>query len=99
MRDSTVQERHLRVLVGVVGASGLVYPMLLCAVQLVFAQFLAPDGAAVAFWLGLGVVSSVALVATVRWTAGRRVLSPWLLAGLLPPALYELWLVWPALTE
>jgi hypothetical protein len=98
MRDSAVQERHLRVLVGVVGASGLVYPMLLCAVQLVFAQFLAPSGAAVALWLGLGVASSVALVATVRWTAGRRVLSPWLLAGLLPPALYELWLAWPLLT-
>ena len=27
-----------------------------------------------------------------------RVLSFWLLLGLLPPALYELWLVWPQLT-
>ena len=86
-------------LVGIVGASGLVYPMLLSAVQLVIAQFLAPDGGAVALWLGLGVASSVGLVATVRWTAGRRVLSPWLLTGLLPPALYELWLVWPALAR
>ncbi len=99
MRDGSAQERQLRVLVGVVGASALVYPMLLCAVQLVFAQFLAPDAAAVVLWLGLGVACSVALVATVRWTAARPVRSPWLLAGLLPPALYELWLVWPVLSS
>jgi hypothetical protein len=98
VRDSTVQERQFRALIGVVGASALVYPMLLCAVQLVFAQLLVPDGVAVAWWLGLGVACSVALVATVRWAAARRVRSPWLLAGLLPPALYELWLVWPALS-
>ena len=35
------------------------------------------------------------LVAAVRWGAARRVVSPWLLLGLLPPALYELWLLEP----
>lgn len=98
VRDSTVAERHLRVLAGVVAASALVYPMLLCAVQLLLAQLLTPDAVAVALWLGLGVACSVALVGTVRWAAARRVLSPWLLAGLLPPALFELWLVWPVLS-
>ena len=98
MRDSSVAERQFRVVVGVVGASALVYPMLLCAVQLVFAQFLEPDAAAVVWWLGLGVACSVALVGTVRWSVARRVRSPWLLAGLLPPLLYELWLTWPVLT-
>ena len=97
MQDSTVAERHLRALVGVVAASALVYPMLLCAVKLLFAQLLTPDGVAVALWLGLGILCSVALVGTVRWAAARRVRSPWLLIGLLPPALFELWLVWPQL--
>jgi hypothetical protein len=72
--------------------------MLLCAVQLVFAQLLTPDVVAAVLWLGLGVACSVALVATLRWAAARRVRSLWLLAGLLPPALYELWLVWPVLS-
>lgn len=98
VRDRSVSERHQRALVGLVGASALVYPMLLCAIELAFAQFLVTDGAAVALWLGTGVVCSVALVGTLRWAVGRRVRSPWLLAGLVPPALYELWLVWPALT-
>jgi phosphate uptake regulator len=31
-------------------------------------------------------------------SVARRVLSFWLLLGLAPPALYELWLVWPQLT-
>jgi hypothetical protein len=54
--------------------------------------------AAIVGWLALGLLSSVALVAAVRWGAARRILSPWLLLGLAPPALYELWLTWPLLT-
>jgi hypothetical protein len=83
---------------GVVAASALVYPLLVCAVQLVVAQLLTLDVAAIALWLVLAVLCSVALVAVVRWGAERRVRSPWLLAGLAPPALFELWLVWPLLT-
>jgi hypothetical protein len=79
---------------GVVAASALVYPLLVCAVQLV----LTLDVAAIVLWLVLGVLCSVALVAAVRWGAERRVRSPWLLIGLAPPAAFELWLVWPALT-
>ena len=99
MQDSTAQQRFVRALVGVVAASALVYPLLLCAVQLVFVQLLVPDVPAVVLWLGTGVVCSVALVAALRWAAGRPVRSPWLLVGLLPPALYELWLVWPLLSR
>jgi hypothetical protein len=44
------------------------------------------------------VACSVALVGALRWGAARRVLSFWLLLGLAPPAVYELWLVWPQLT-
>jgi hypothetical protein len=83
---------------GVVAASALVYPLLVCAVQLVVAQLLTIDVAAIVLWLALGVLCSVALVAAVRWGAERRVRSPWLLVGLAPPAAFELWLVWPALT-
>jgi hypothetical protein len=83
---------------GVVAASALVYPLLACAVQLGFAQLLTVDVAAVVLWLVVAVVCSVALVAAVRWGAERRVRSPWLLLGLAPPAVYELWLVWPLLT-
>jgi hypothetical protein len=83
---------------GVVAASALVYPLLVCAVELVFAQLLTTDVAAIVGWLALGVVCSVGFVAAVRWGASRRVLSPWLLLGLAPPALYELWLTWPVLT-
>ncbi len=97
MGERTAQQRFLRALVGVVAASALVYPLLLCGVQLVFAQLLTMDVAAIVLWLGLGVACSVALVAAVRWGAARRVLSPWLLLGLAPPALFELWLVWPLL--
>ena len=89
--------RRGRALVGVVAASALVYPMLVCAVQLVFAQLFVVDVAGVVLWLGLAVVCSVAAVAAVRWGAARPVRSPWLLAGLLPPALFELWLFWPRL--
>jgi hypothetical protein len=94
----TAQERFGRALMGVVAASALVYPLLLCAVQLVFAQLLDVDVVAIVLWLTVGVVCSVALVGAVRWGAARRVRSPWLLLGLGPPALYELWLVWPLLT-
>ena len=83
---------------GVVAASALVYPLLVCAVELVFAQLLAVDVRATVLWLLLGVLCSIALVAAVRWGAQRPVRSPWLLLGLAPPAVYELWLVWPALT-
>ena len=87
--------RRGRALVGLVAASALVYPLLVCAVQLVFVQLLVVDVAAIVLWLGLGVVCSVAVVAAVRWGAAWRVRSPWLLAGLVPPALFELWLLWP----
>ena len=83
---------------GVVAASALVYALLVCAVELVFAQLLAVDVRATVLWLLLGVLCSIALVAVVRWGAERPVRSPWLLLGLAPPAVYELWLVWPALT-
>ena len=71
---------------GVVAASALAYPLLVCAVQLVVAQLFTADVAAVVLWLTVGVACSVAAV-----------LSPWLLLGLVPPALFELWLVWPRL--
>jgi hypothetical protein len=89
--------RRARALMGVVAASALVYPLLVCAVQLGFAQLFVVDLAAISVWLGLAVLCSVAVVAAVRWGAARRVRSPWLLLGLAPPALYELWLVWPLL--
>ena len=91
-------ERRARALMGVVAASALVYPLLVCAVQLVFAQLLTVDVVAVVGWLALALLCSVALVGAVRWGAARRILSPWLLVGLAPPALYELWLTWPLLT-
>ena len=99
MADSRPQERRARALMGVVAASALAYPLLVCAVQLVFAQLLAVDVRAVVLWLGVGVVCSVAFVAAVRWGAARRVRSPWLLLGLAPPVLFELWLVWPQLAR
>jgi hypothetical protein len=83
---------------GVVAASALAYPLLVCAVQLLFAQMLTVDVRAIVGWLALGLLCSVAFVAAVRWGAARRILSPWLLLGLAPPALFELWLTWPVLT-
>jgi hypothetical protein len=50
-------------------------------------------------WLVAAVLCSVAVVAAVRWGTARRVLSPWLLFGLLPPGAYELWLLEPVLTS
>jgi hypothetical protein len=92
-------ERRARALMGVVAASALIYPLLMCAVQLLFAQLVTVDVGAVVGWLALAVLCSVALVAVVRWGADRRFLSPWLLFGLAPPAVYELWLTWPLLTK
>ncbi len=97
-RDDAAQERFLRSLLGVLAASALAYPLLLCAIQLGFAQLLRVDPVAVAGWLAAGVLCSIAVVAAVRWGAARRVLSPWLLLGLLPPLLYEIWLLEPLLT-
>jgi hypothetical protein len=94
-RDDAAQERFLRGLLGVLAASALAYPLLLCAVQLGLAQLLRVDLVAVAGWLAAGALCSVALVAAVRWGAARRVRSPWLLVGLLPPVVYELWLLEP----
>jgi hypothetical protein len=88
-----------RALMGVVAATGLVYPLLLCAVQLVLAQMFVVDVGATVLWLGVAMACSVALVATVRWGAARRVCSPWLLTGLAPPVLYETWVLWPLVTR
>jgi len=95
---SSGPERRARALMGVVAASALVYALLVCAVQLLFAQMLTVDVRAIVGWLALGLLCSVAFVAAVRWGAARRILSPWLLLGLAPPALFELWLTWPVLT-
>jgi hypothetical protein len=95
MQDGPAQARLFRPVVGVVAASALVYPMLLCAVELLFAQLVAVDVAAVTLWLGVAVACCVAAVAALRWGAARPVRSPWLLAGLVPPALFEAWLLWP----
>lgn len=96
MADSRPEpERRARALMGLVAASAMAYPLLVCAIQLGLAQLLGVDVTPVLFWLGAGVVCSVAFVAAVRWGAERRIRSPWLLLGLAPPALYELWLLWP----
>ena len=98
-RDDAAQERFLRALLGVLAASALAYPLLLCAIQLGFAQLLRVDPVAAAGWLAAGGACSVAVVAAVRWGAARRVRSPWLLVGLLPPVVYEIWLLEPAFTS
>ncbi|SNR48524.1 hypothetical protein [Blastococcus mobilis] len=96
MADSRpAPERRVRALMGVVAASALAYPLLVCAIQLSFAQLVAVDVGAIVLWLTAGLVCSVGLVAAVRWGAARRVRSPWLLLGLMPPMLFELWLIWP----
>jgi hypothetical protein len=92
-------ERRGRRLIGVVAASALAYPLVVCAVQLSLAQLLVVDVGAIVLWLSLALACSVALVAAVRWGAARRVRSPWLLVGLAPPVLFELWLVWPLLAR
>jgi hypothetical protein len=98
-RDDAAQERFLCALLGVLAASALAYPLLLCAIQLGFAQLLRVDPVAVVLWLGAGALCSVAVVAAVRWGASRRVRSPWLLLGLLPPVVYEIWLLEPVFTS
>ena len=96
MADSRpAAERRGRALIGWWAASALVYPLLVCAVQLVRPAADASTSRPSCSGWPLGVACSVALVAAVRWGAARRVRSPWLLLGLAPPALYELWLVWP----
>lgn len=90
-------ERRGRALMGLVAASALVYPLLVCAVQIVFAQLLHADLRAVVLWLVLAAGCSVAVVAAVRWGAALPVRSRWLLVGLVPPAVFEVWLLWPQL--
>ncbi len=98
MTDSpSAAERRGRALIGVVAASALVYPLLVCAVQILLAQLVRADVGAALPWLVLAVACSVAAVAAVRWGAGCPVRSRWLLAGLVPPALFEVWLLWPQL--
>jgi hypothetical protein len=97
LQTPAVAARRARALTAVVVASALVYPLVVCALRLVIAQLFVVDAAAIVLWLGLGVLCSVAVVAAVRWGAAWRVRSPWLLLGLMPPALFELWLVWPRL--
>lgn len=97
-RDGAARERT-RQLTGVVVASALVYPLLLCAVQLALAQYLTRDPVDALWWGGLAVLLCVAIAAVVRWSTGRRVTSPWLLLGLVPPGVFELWLAWPSLTR
>lgn len=99
VQDDTAARQRTRALTGVVLASGLVYPLLLCAVQLALAQYLTRDAVDVAWWGLLTVLLCLGVVAVVRWSTARRVRSPWLLVGLVPPALFELWLTWPSLTR
>ena len=98
MQEGPAPARHVRALVGVVAASALAYPMLLCAVGLGVAHLVVVDIPAVVLWLVVGVSCSVAAVAVLRWGAARPVRSLWLLTGLVPPAAFELWVSWPLLT-
>jgi hypothetical protein len=99
MQGRVAQQAFGRLMIGVVAASAFAYPLLFCALKLAFAQLAVDvDVAATALWLTVAVVCSVALVAALRWGAARRIRSYWLLLGLAPPAVYELWLVWPQLT-
>ncbi|MGY1635259.1 hypothetical protein ACI78V_01235 [Geodermatophilus sp. SYSU D00742] len=97
-QEEPAQQRFVRALAGVVAASALAYPILLCAVELALAQLVVVDVPAVVLWMAVAVACSVAVVAALRWGAARPVRSPWLLAGLVPPAAFELWVVWPLLT-
>ena len=90
-------ERRARALIGVVAASALAYPLLLCAVRLIFVQLLVVDVRSTLLWLTAGAACSVAAVAALRWGVDRPVRSPWLLSGLLPPVAFEAWLLWPLL--
>ncbi len=95
MQDETSARRRTRSLTGVMGATALVYPLLFCAVQLAVAQLVTGDLLDAVLWGLLTVLLSAGVVAVVRWSSGRRVPSPWLLVGLVPPLLLELWLSWP----
>ena len=92
------QQRQVRALLGLLAATALVYPLLLCAVRLTFAQLLVVDMGSSLLWLTAGAACSVAAVAALRWGVDRPVRSPWLLSGLLPPVAFEVWLLWPLLT-
>ena len=98
MADETELRTRTRALTGVVLASALVYPLLACAVQLAFAQLLTGDGGAAVGWGTATVLLCLAVAAVIRWSTGRRVASPWLLAALVPPLVFEVWLAWPLLT-
>ena len=98
MVDETELRGRTRALTGVVLATALVYPLLVCAVQLALAQYFTDDVPAAIGWGLAGTGLCVAVVAVVRWSTGRRLRSTWLLAGLVPPLLFELWLAWPLLT-
>ncbi len=98
MADETELRTRTRALTGVVLASALVYPSLACAVQVAIAQLVTGDVGAAVGWGTATVALCTAVVAVIRWSTGRRLRSPWLLAGLAPPALLELWLAWPLLT-
>jgi hypothetical protein len=91
------QQRQVRALVGLLAATALVYPLLLCALRLTFAQLLLVDVGGTLVWLSAGVACSVAAVAALRWGVDRPVRSRWLLTGLLPPLAFEAWLLWPLL--
>ena len=91
------QQRQVRALVGLLAATALVYPLLLCAVRLTFAQLLVVDMGSAVLWLTAGAACSVSAVAALRWGVDRPVRSPWLLSGLLPPVVFEGWLLWPFL--
>ena len=63
------QQRQVRALVGLLAATALVYPLLLCAVRLTFAQLLVVDLGGSLFWLSAGAACSVAAVAALRWAS------------------------------
>ena len=97
MRDEDAVRERTRALTGVVVASALAYPLLVCAVRFAFAQFFARDAAGAVLYGALTVALCLAVAAVVRWSTRRRVASPWLLVALVPPAVFELWLAWPLL--
>ena len=66
MADSRPEaERRARALMGVVAASALTYPLVVCAVQLVFAQLLTVDVGAIVLWFAAVTAGG----AWLGWTA------------------------------